>query len=142
MRARLVPGLLGLLLLAAAPAPENHWAGELPTNSGALAQIELVLYPGLSDSGGHFRWSEAAPASGGNYAPRVATGSWSRLRGSDIIQFVFSRPGPVRNFLLAGDGSLRELDRQLQPLASLSSAAYALFPIISEPPHAIELRPH
>ena len=141
MRARLVAGLLGLLLLAAAPGPTNHWAGELPTSSGALAQTELVLYPGLSESAGHFRWSEAAPASGGNYAPRVATGAWSRLRGSDIIQLVFSRPGPIRNFLLAGDGSLRELDRQLQPLGSFDSAAYALFPTISEPPHAIELRP-
>jgi hypothetical protein len=141
MRARLVPGFLTLLLLAAAPAPPDHWTGVLPTSSGAPAQTELVLYPGLSGFAGHFRWSEAAPPSGGNYAPRVATGTWSRLRGSDIFQLVFSRPGPIRNFLLAGDGSLRELDRQLQPLASLDSASYALFPIFSESPHPLELRP-
>jgi hypothetical protein len=136
---RLAPSLLGLLLLAAAPAPNGRWAGVLPSNAGSV-QTELILYPGLSENAGRFRWSEANPSTLNGYAPRVETGDWSRLRSSDIIQLVFSRPGRIRNFLLAGDGSLRELDRELEPLASLDSGAYALFPIVVEPRHAIELR--
>jgi hypothetical protein len=141
MRLKLAASILGFFLLAAAPVPTGKWAGVLPSSAGPV-RTELALYPGLNESTGHFRWSEASPSTPNGYAPRVETGTWNRLRDSDIIQLIFSRPGPVRNFLLAADGSLRELDRQLEPRASLDTAAYALFPITTEPAHPIELRAH
>ena len=93
----------------------GRWEGVLPDRRCGGVRTEVRLLSGLDGPDGLYSLSERCVNDPPGLDSRVSRGRWQVLRGSRIFQLLDGTALGARNFALQSDGSLHELDAQLDP---------------------------
>lgn len=93
----------------------GRWDGVLPDPRCGGVRTEVRLLSGLDGPDGLYSLSERCVGDPPGQPSRVSHGRWQVLRGSRIFQLLDGTALGARNFALQSDGSLHELDAQLDP---------------------------
>lgn len=93
----------------------GRWEGVLPDRRCGGVRTEVRLLSGLDRPDGLYSLSERCVGDPPGQPSRVSHGRWQVLRGSRVFQLLDGTAQGARNFALQSDGSLHELDAQLDP---------------------------
>ncbi len=100
-----------------APRRLGRWVGVLPgacNRTRAPTDVELTLWSGMGvRPQGTYRMTETCRIPG--LVARVLQGSWVQLRDTTVIVLTVNGELDTRAFQRQADGSLRPLDRDLDP---------------------------